>query len=378
MPTNKRSTPENTTVLLIDDDPALLKTLEATLRAKGFRTLAADNGLHGLELARAQSPDLIISDIQMELGDGYSVLETLRREPATLAIPLILMTGMASSESMRHGMELGADDYLAKPFSQKELLAAIQGRLDRHRALAKQAQSKLDDLRMKLSLMLPHELKTPLTAVLSLGEQLKSYPGELTPSELSSIGTHLVQAGERLRRLIQNFLLYSETELLLRDSAQAARLKQPERFAVLETIETVARAVAQRHRRPGDLRLELAASLYARISPELLAKTLDELLDNAFKFSRPGSTVVVRGSVKDQNMLLSITDKGCGMRPAQITGVGAFVQFDREAREQQGTGLGLTLARRITALHQGNLTIQSQPDQGTTMQIRLPAQQDRK
>src|SRR5438552_10050496 len=113
----------------------------------------------------------------MEKMDGYRTLSAMRSEPATASIPFILMTGLADNAGMRHGMELGADDYLPKPFTIDALYGAVDARLKKAHALSQVAEKKLADLRDNISLMLPHELRTPLNGILAYGEILASEAG---------------------------------------------------------------------------------------------------------------------------------------------------------------------------------------------------------
>ena len=128
----------------------------------------------GIETARRALPDLILCDVNMEKVDGYLTLSSLRNEPTTASIPFILMTGLADHAGMRHGMELGADDYLPKPFTIDALYAAVEARLKKLQTVREQAEKKLADLRDNISLMLPHELRTPLNGILAYGEILRS------------------------------------------------------------------------------------------------------------------------------------------------------------------------------------------------------------
>ncbi len=105
-----------------------------TLRFKGYHVLETDNATQAIELARAHRPDLVISDINLGEADGYSILASLRAEPATATTPFILMTGNSNRDGMRHGMELGADDYLPKPFAPETLFAAVEARLRKQQA----------------------------------------------------------------------------------------------------------------------------------------------------------------------------------------------------------------------------------------------------
>ena len=106
-------------ILVIDDDEALRRMVGVVLRKSGYQTLEAGNAEAGLDLVRAEIPDLVLSDVNMGGLDGYGLLRTLRGEPEMSAIPFILMTGEASKADLRHGMEQGADDYLPKPFAMR-------------------------------------------------------------------------------------------------------------------------------------------------------------------------------------------------------------------------------------------------------------------
>src|SRR5215510_13624215 len=149
-------------ILVIDDEEWLLEPMQLTLSQKGYEVIEAGDGSHGIDVARKELPDLILCDVNMDKVNGYAALSSLRNEPATRSIPFILMTGLADNAGMRHGMELGADDYLPKPFSIEALYAAVDARLKKAQALRQEAERKLSDLRDNISLMLPHELRTPL------------------------------------------------------------------------------------------------------------------------------------------------------------------------------------------------------------------------
>src|SRR5215475_5662739 len=159
-------------ILVIDDEEWLREMMLLALRQRGFEVIEAENGEKGIEVARQELPDLILCDFNMDKVEGYLTLSSLRSEPATAAVPFILMTGLADHAGMRHGMELGADDYLPKPFSIDALYAAVEARLKKVQAVRLEAEKKLADLRDNISLMLPHELRTPLNGILAYGEIL--------------------------------------------------------------------------------------------------------------------------------------------------------------------------------------------------------------
>jgi DNA-binding response OmpR family regulator len=115
-------------ILVIDDEEWVLQMIHVALTQRGFDVVEAESGVVGIDKARKELPDLILCDVNMEKVDGYQTLSLLRNEPATAAIPFILMTGMTDNAGLRHGMELGADDYLFKPFTLDELYAAVEAR----------------------------------------------------------------------------------------------------------------------------------------------------------------------------------------------------------------------------------------------------------
>src|ERR1044072_4034412 len=134
-------------ILVIDDEVWLREMILLALSQKGYQVVEAANGEEGIAKARQELPDLILCDVNMQKVDGYLTLSSLRSEPATAAIPFILMTGLADQAGMRHGMELGADDYLPKPFTIEALYGAVEARLKKASAIRQEAERKLADLR---------------------------------------------------------------------------------------------------------------------------------------------------------------------------------------------------------------------------------------
>src|SRR5579859_4023400 len=231
--------------------------IRLALKQKGFDVIEAANGADGIERARRELPDLILCDINMEKVDGYLTLASLRNEAPTAPIPFILMTGLADNAGMRHGMELGADDYLPKPFTIEALYAAVDARLKKAQVLRQEAEKKLSDLRDNISLMLPHELRTPLNGILAYGEILRTDAGSLPPAEVAEMGQVIYDSGRRLERLIENFLIYAQIELLGNDVQKIAVLRSKQTLSPVNLIEIHATNQAQASNRADDLVLEL-------------------------------------------------------------------------------------------------------------------------
>jgi len=295
----------------------------------------------------------------------------LRNEPSTAAIPFILMTGLADNAGMRHGMELGADDYLAKPFTIDALYAAVEARLKKVQAVRREAEKKLTDLRDNISLMLPHELRTPLNGILAYGEILASDAANLPPQEVADMGQVIHDSGKRLEHLIENFLIYAQLEILGTDQQKISLLRSKQTTDAAALVERISREQAEQARRPLDLELQ-TSSVTVPMSEDYLAKIVAELVQNAFKFSAAGSKVQVALSESPGSVSLTVADHGRGFETEHITKVGAYMQFDRKMQEQQGLGLGLGIAKRLTELHGGTIAIQSERQRETKVAVKLP------
>src|ERR1700722_15336197 len=326
-------------ILVIDDEEWLREMIQLALRQKGYDVVEAENGAVGIEVAKKILPDLILCDVNMEKVDGYLTLSSLRGDQTTAAIPFILMTGLADNAGMRHGMELGADDYLPKPFTIDALYAAVDTRLKKAQALREEAEKKLADLRDNISMMLPHELRTPLNGILAYGEILTSDAATLQPAEIAEMGQIIHESGKRLERLIENFLFYSQIELMSPDPHRASALRKKQTKFPRQIVEARALHQAEEAGRKGDLIMDLSDKPVG-ISEEYLTKIVDELTHNALKFSNAGTKIGVTLAPANNSLALTVTDQGRGLHTEQIRKVGAYMQFDRKQHEQQGLGLG--------------------------------------
>jgi signal transduction histidine kinase len=356
-------------ILVVDDKENVRAMLRDILQAHGLEVHLANDGIAALTSIRERRPDLILSDINMAGLDGYELLEQVRQDPVTAQLPFVLMTGKADLRGMRNGMSLGADDYLPKPFSMAELLGVIKRRLERQDALALEAESRMDLLRNSITMMLPHELLTPLNGIIGVATLLEG--GDATADDLDSFSEILRESGDRLHRLILNFLTLARLELLANDPIKRSQLRTEECSTGGAWIQSLATGIAERWKRPGDLQLDLAP-LRLGISRQDLGKTLSELLDNAFKFSDPTTPVALICEAAAGVGKLTVRDEGRGMKPDHLDKIGAFQQFDRKLYEQQGTGLGATIAKRLVELQGGSFVIQSAIGEGTTVSLSLP------
>ena len=362
-----------TKILIIEDQPDVRENIQAILDLEDYETLAAADGLIGVELAQQFLPDLILCDVMMPRLDGFGVLKELRQVPATATIPFIFLTAKADRNDYRHGMESGADDYLTKPFTLEELLNAITVRLARQVTVNQAAHQEMDQLRQNITRSLPHELLTPLNGILGTAGILMDFYDSMSKAEILSSIKDIQDSGKRLYRLVQNFLLFAELQLLEENPAriQAWKYRLAQKTQTSQIIQELAEQIAEQENRLADVHLDLKNTTIDMADQDF-SKVVVEMIDNAFKFSSDGTPVKIRSYCQGDRFCLEIQDQGRGMTTQQIDEIGAYMQFDRKLYEQQGSGLGLILAKWITQLYSGNFAIASTPQKGTTIHLSWP------
>ena len=353
-------------ILVIEDEAMLREEIVTWLTLEGYEVVEADNGRKGLELALQAAPDIILSDIMMPDLSGTDVLRFLM-EKAGFDIPFLFMSALAEREDIRKGMILGADDYITKPFTRKDLLDSLQARQQKSELAKSNKKEAVNELRNQIIMHLPHELRTPLNSIIGFASMLTEMPEKFNTNEIAEFGKHIYKGGLRLHRLVENYLLY--IQLLLKkmpseDHCQGEHIELIANEVIYNLIET------QKYQQSYHLSLEPAPIL--QIPEVFIRKILWELLDNAFKFSFPDSVIRISGSIKDNSYLLSIHNEGRGMAEEDIHKIGAYMQFGRQYFEQQGIGFGLILSTQMLESAGGKLEIESIPDQTTTIHCSIP------
>ena len=358
-------------ILVIEDEPCLRENITEILTIENFQVSCAANGQEGVAMAKEQAFDLIICDVMMPHLDGYGVLEQVRSLPGRINTSFVFLTAKANKPDIRQGMEQGADDYLTKPFTQQELLNTVRVLLEKRRQLKAYYEQRFDELRRNIASSLPHELLTPLCGMLGLSNYLQGAAGTIDPSELLEIVTLMHNSTTRFERVVQNSLLYAK---LCVDS-HTGKAQPSVSLMICDCsqfiIHDAAVGVAKRKGRMDDLRVE-CTDVCLILPQQNLQKIVEELVDNACKFSTEGTPIDVIGKLNNRWYELTITDRGRGMTSKQIAEIGAYVQFDRPIYEQQGSGLGLAIVRQLATLHNGHLEISCQSE-GTCVRVMLPA-----
>lgn len=363
-------------ILVIEDVHYLRNDVMEMLRFEGYDVAGAENGMIGIDLALQYKPDLIICDIMMPGLLGYDVLEELRKHPETDTTPFIFLTAKTDRVDVRHGMGLGADDYITKPFYTNELLETVRARIEKSERINTRIHEGIEeamgDLRENITTALPHELRTPLNTIIGYSDFIIADHQSINPQDLLEWATFINEAGLRLYHLVENYLAFVRAETILRNPAYQRQSRTKTTYNVDSLLQFTLQNSAQRKGREADLELDIAPLSPVAVEEGDLTKIVQELVDNACKFSEPGTPIRVHASEDGDQLVFAITDHGRGMTEEQIQSIGAFMQFERFVYEQQGAGLGLVICRRLAQIYDGSLDITSQPGTSTTVTVRLP------
>ena len=384
--------PPTTNILVVDDEPSNFDVIETFLFEQDYRLHYASSGKYAIDSLDALQPDLILLDVMMPELDGIEVCRRLKSSPQWANVPIIMVTALSSKEDLAQCLNAGADDFIGKPISSFELRARVQSMLrikrqyDEIKSLSSLQtrtidllQNSLQELSGNLASSLPHEINTPLNGIVGAIAILLDEYETMTPEELKEFLLLAKESANRLEGLTRKFLNYVYLELAPHKAPDTKSYsdkiaKSADRLFIID----VAQKQAKKDGRINDLLCEFNVlddeldQIVAAVTHHDMQIMISELLENAFKFSKPNTQVKLTSAIVDNKFHLAIADHGLGMTADQISKIGAFVQFERKLHEQQGAGLGLKIVTKIVENYGGKFTISSTYNQGTTINIELP------
>jgi two-component system, sensor histidine kinase and response regulator len=382
-------------ILLLEDDPSLATGVRDILDLHDYDVSLANNGREGLEVLNkmGKPPQLIISDISMPEMDGYAFLEEIRRHNRWRNIPFIFLSAKGERQDVRLGTMLGAEHYITKPFETDDLLVAVAARIKRSKQIEEDHDKGQEDLKKRVLTIIHHEFRTPMTYMVAYADLMRTDPESLGKDELREFLSGVNAGAERLRRLVDSFILLAELETgEVVNTFQWRKRHFSEYDALLSDAVNLAQANTDYYKATITI-LPLPPNLPPVIADyEYLKGALVRLLDNAVKFgrkekidghlikSKTGHHVYV--SVFSANhpesdqpyVYFQIRDEGRGIRDDEQAKIFAsFYQTDRRLHEDQGAGVGLAIVEKIVALHNGQITLESQENSGSVFTIGIPA-----
>jgi two-component system sensor histidine kinase/response regulator len=366
-------------ILVIEDETILREEVAEWLTLEGYETITAENGMAGLEAAFRLRPDLIVCDITMPLLDGYGVLLELNTNPATADIPFIFVTARAAHEDMRRGMDLGADDYLTKPFSRLELLNAVQTRLEKRLIQQQQRQTEVDQwqqafeqereqrlLKAKLVAMFSHDFRNPLSSILTSTSLLRDYAGRMDEERRLNHFNRIEGSVRQLLQMLDDMLVVAQM-----DSGKLTFTPEP--LQIQAFIQQMTEEFQMIHSDTYRLYFESRVAHTVMADPRLLRQIATNLISNAIKYSPQGSEVrILLDSVDGERWMLVVQDQGIGI-PEEDQWL-LFEAFQRASNVGlvQGTGLGLAIVKQAAELHGGTVYLESEVGVGTRVSVVMP------
>jgi signal transduction histidine kinase len=349
------------------DDNADMREYVQRLLAKHYDVRAVRDGQSALAAARTERPDLVLTDVMMPGLDGYGLLRELRADPLTRSIPVIFLSARSGEEAVLAGLATGADDYIVKPFSAKELLARVRTHLELARS-RREWSRKLESANKELeqfAYIASHDLQEPLRMIRSYVQLLEhEYKGKLD-ADADKYIHYAVDGANRMQALINDLLSLSRLNW------------QAKPAALIETNDVVDAALA-------DLRLVVLESLAVVTKGALPALMADadqlrlvfqNLVANAIKFQRPGERPRVHVSSNRDGAggwVFSVQDNGIGIESKHSERIFRLFQRLHNRVDYPGTGIGLTICRKVVERAGGTIWVESELGKGCTFRFTLP------
>lgn len=374
--------------ILIADDNADMREHIRSLLGNKYKVLTAPNGLEALELIRKHRPALVLSDIMMPQMDGTELLKAVKSDPVLCHTPVILITARAGEDSRIEGIEIGADDYIVKPFSSKELIVRAQAQIrmsgertritDELERKVEQRTQELVNANRELesfNYVASHDLQEPLRKIQTFIHLIErnNFDSELSKGYFQKIYT----SAQRMGELIQSVLSYS------RLSKNGEALQRVDLNKVIDDISVDFELAIQ----------EKQAVLLVENLPIIDANLLQmnqlfsNLISNSLKFSVVAPEIRITSSRESGREIplapleladssyhhICVKDNGIGFEPEFSEKIFALFQRLHRRSEYAGTGIGLSIVKKIVEQHEGFLSAESHPGEGAIFNIWFPA-----
>jgi signal transduction histidine kinase len=364
-------------ILLVDDN-ADMRDYVRRLLARRWIVETAPDGEAALAAARARPPALVVTDVMMPNLDGFGLLRCLRQDEGLKSVPVIVLSARAGEEARVDGLAEGADDYLVKPFSARELVARVETQLklrglraasDEQARIAESARRHAEEAaraKDEFMAMLGHELRNPLAPILTALQLMELRGSDIFPKERATIDRQV----RHLVRLVDDLL---EVSRIARGRISFAKRPVDVGEVVAQAVELASPLFEERRHH---LTLDVASPLVVEGDSIRLAQTFANLLTNAAKYTPVGGSIAVTGRRVGAWVEVTVTDSGIGIRPEMLPRIfDLFVQESQTPeRSHGGLGLGLSIVKSLVMLHGGTVAARSDgPGRGSEFVVSLPA-----
>jgi two-component system sensor histidine kinase/response regulator len=345
-------------ILIVDDAEDTVELLRKRFRAEGYDTSEAFNGEQALNTVPEYEPDLIVLDVMMPKIDGYEVCQRLKADEKTKYIPVLMLTAKGEVEHKVKGLNIGADDYMAKPFDYKELSARVRSLLSIKATHEKKVEEEKSGALEQMMEQVAHEIRNPLTSVGGFARKVFNKLPEDDPNR------------KYMQYIIEDVaVLESMIKQLIELKSMTISMKEPSAMneVVKDSLKIFEQDFAQKAIQV-ETELQEGLSLITA-DKKLLKRAFCNLIKNAVEAMESGTkTLKVTSRVNGDNLELQFSDTGKGIAKEKIKNI-----FDPLVTSKvYGPGLGLTFALKIIQDHKGTISVESEEGKGTTFTIRFP------
>jgi signal transduction histidine kinase len=366
---------KTSTILIIDDEPALRLGLAAKIKRQGYQVFTACDGQDGLQKARECLPDLILSDVMMPPPNGFELRRLMEQDPQLASIPFIFLTARSGVDDRVNGIRDGADDYITKPFITEELLARVEAVLRRVRMeqargrdeMKEIARQNMEKLKLEILQNFHHEMRTPLTNIIMPLELVVNKKFE-NPEEQSRFIQMALSSVDRLESLVTDFILLTNI-----DYGNLNRIRQPIDIKN-HLLLPVEKRLSRYKEKALEFSFETAGQGIITAPRREFTHAVVHLLDNAFKFSTVAGKVSLRvATLSDGGAIITVENEGESI-PSELQEkvFERFYQVSQgDNRQYEGLGVGLFIARQVFRTMGGDVAILASVD-GCRIQATLP------
>lgn len=384
---NCRDDRQRDCVLIADDNADMREHIRSLLGSK-YRTLTASNGIEALDLIRQHRPALVLSDIMMPQMDGIGLLRALKSDPSVCHTPVILITARAGEESRIEGIEIGADDYIVKPFSSRELIVRAQAQIrmsNERNKITDELERKVEQRTQELvhanrelesfNYVASHDLQEPLRKIQTFIHLIErnNFDSELSKGYFQKIYT----SAQRMGELIQSVLSYS------RLSKNGEAMQQVNLNKVMEDIGVDFELAIQEKQ----AMLVVGELPVVGANPLQMNQLFSNLISNSLKFSTAAPEIRITATLGTGSEIpqapsemahrsyhhICVRDNGIGFEPEFSEKIFALFQRLHRRNEYAGTGIGLSIVKKIVEQHEGFISAESHPGEGAAFHVWLPA-----
>ena len=360
-------------ILIVDDTPKNIQVLGKTLHEIGYNVSIATSGSQALDSVKKESPDLILLDIQMPEMDGFEVCKILQANPDTKEIPVIFLTAVIDSEKIVKGFEIGAVDYITKPFHTAELTMRVATHIEikQSREKIRKTNEQLKELNAtkdKFFSIIAHDLKNPFNTLLGFSKLLFENAPNYTTDQIQQYAQIMNHTAKQSYALLENLMQWAKS--------QTEKIKIIPRNSSMNELLSITIPIVNGSALKKNITIESNIStediVYADNS--LTATILRNLLTNAIKFTHANGKITVSTQRKDIFLEVSITDTGVGIEPMNID---KLFRIDSKVTShgtdnEEGTGLGLILCKEFVEKQGGTIWAISEVGKGSTFTFTLP------